>query len=170
MSYLLIRLHQWNIMNVLAVKKRVNLSNPKQSTVNAYVTTRLNLNSGKGGAAVQCCLWHIRYTRLKQGPDSPNGPRICPSTTLMIRFYQISSTIKEIKHGSVKNLAHALFIKRHAILPSVPDLATAILLLSLPVTDVSAGRSLPKLKLIKTHLRSTTAQETLTRPSWVLKI
>ncbi len=72
------------------------------------------------------------------------------------------STIKEIERGSVQDLAHTLFIKHHSILSSVPDVATAIkLFLTLPVTVASAERSFSKLKLIKTYLRSTMAQERL---------
>ena len=77
-------------------------------------------------------------------------------------FHLEASTIKEIELGSSQDLAHTLFIKYHSILPSVPDVATAIkLFLTLPVTVASAKSSFTKLKLIKTYLRSSMAQERL---------
>lgn len=70
--------------------------------------------------------------------------------------------IQEIERGSIADLAQLLFIKHHSILPSVPDVATALkLFLTLPVTVATAERSFSKLKLIKTFLRSTMSQERL---------
>lgn len=47
--------------------------------------------------------------------------------------------IQEIECGSIADLAQLLFIKHHSILPSVPDVATALkLFLTLPVTVATA--------------------------------
>lgn len=70
--------------------------------------------------------------------------------------------IQEIERGFIADLAQLLFIRHHSILPSVPDVATALkLFLTLPVTVATAERSFSKLKVIKTFLRSTMSQERL---------
>ncbi|ROL50526.1 Zinc finger MYM-type protein 1 [Anabarilius grahami] len=74
----------------------------------------------------------------------------------------LKPAIQEIEHGSIADLAQLLFIRHHSILPSVPDVATALkLFLTLPVTVATAERSFSKLKVIKTFLRSTMSQERL---------
>lgn len=71
-------------------------------------------------------------------------------------------TIKEIERGTIKDLAQTLLIENQSILPSIPDVATALkLFLTIPVTVASAERSFSKLKLIKTYLRSAMSQERL---------
>ena len=70
--------------------------------------------------------------------------------------------IREIKSGSIYDLANTLIIKHNSILSSVPDVATAIkLFLTIPITVASAERSFSKLKVIKTYLRNSMSQERL---------
>jgi len=58
--------------------------------------------------------------------------------------------------STVAQLADFLIIKNYSLLPTFPNLYTAVLLfLTLPVTVATAERSFTKLKLIKTYLRNT---------------
>uniref|UniRef100_A0A8C3G567 Uncharacterized protein n=1 Tax=Cyclopterus lumpus TaxID=8103 RepID=A0A8C3G567_CYCLU len=84
-----------------------------------------------------------------------------PDQVLALR-QALKFAIREIKNGSIYDLANTLIIKHNSILSSVPDVATAIkLFLTIPVTVASAERSFSKLKLIKTYLRSSMSQERL---------
>ena len=84
-----------------------------------------------------------------------------PDQVLALR-QALEFAIREIKNGSIYDLANTLIIKHNSILSSVPDVATAIkLFLTIPVTVASAERSFSKLKLIKTYLRSSMSQERL---------
>ncbi|XP_078507675.1 zinc finger MYM-type protein 1-like [Lissotriton helveticus] len=74
----------------------------------------------------------------------------------------LKEQIQLISGGTIKDLADLLFLRNHAILPSVLDVATALkLFLTIPVTVANAERSFTKLKLIKNYLRSTMPQERL---------
>ena len=60
------------------------------------------------------------------------------------------------------DLAEFLILKNNSLLPSFPDIYTSLLLfLTLPVSVAKAERSFSKLKLIKTYLRNSIAQERL---------
>jgi len=68
--------------------------------------------------------------------------------------------IKEV--SSVKELAELLIVQNNCMLPSVPEVATVLkLFLTIPVTSATAERLFSKLKLIKSYLRSTMAQQRL---------
>ncbi|XP_050066091.1 zinc finger MYM-type protein 1-like [Aphis gossypii] len=76
--------------------------------------------------------------------------------------------IKEV--SSVKELAELLIVQNICILSSVPEVAIVLkLFLTIPVTSATAERSFSKLKLIKSYLRSTMAQQRLSDLS-VLRI
>src|SRR4029434_4637075 len=66
------------------------------------------------------------------------------------------------QQSSVQQIATMLIVDNHSVTSAFGEVCTALLLfLTVPVTVAKAERSLSKLKMIKTHLRSSMGQERL---------
>lgn len=67
-----------------------------------------------------------------------------------------------IKSQTTKEIAEMLLIKHSPFRTTYPDVCTVVILyLALPIAVEVAGRSFPKLKIIKKYLQSTMAKERL---------
>ena len=66
------------------------------------------------------------------------------------------------QQSSVQQIATMLIVDNHSVTSAFGEVCTALLLfLTIPVTVATAERSFSKLKMIKTHLRSSMGQERL---------
>ena len=66
------------------------------------------------------------------------------------------------QQSSVQQIAKMLIVDNHSVTSAFGEVCTALLLfLIVPVTVATAERSFSKLKMIKTHLRSSMGQERL---------
>ena len=66
------------------------------------------------------------------------------------------------QQSSVQQIAKMLIVDNHSVTSAFDEVCTALLLfLTVPVTVATAERSFSKLKMIKTHLRSSMGQERL---------